>query len=379
MGTRRAPASQRPSRTTAGASARFRRVRGLGPTLVADVGVERSGGGALRSSPMLSPADAAHGRHRRELVAYCYRMLGSPFEAEDAAQETLERVWRHRDRFDERRGSYRTWVYAIASNVCIDVLRGRQRRLRAMDLAPPARPGDPLGEVASADRWIEPVPDALVISHADDPAATVAVRESIRLAFVAALQHLPARQRATLILRDVLAFSAAEVAQQLDTSVPAVNSALQRARATLARERADVRGVADPADPDHQELLARYVAAFERHDVDTLVTLLRKDASMAMPPLVWWLRGRDQIAAAWRADPAACAGTRMVGTAANGGPAFAQYVWSERLGWYEPRSLTTLELVAGRIQRLTVYLDTAVWFPLFDFSDRLGGPPPQGA
>lgn len=304
---------------------------------------------------------------RRELVAHCYRMLGSPVDAQDAAQEALAKAWRYADRYDPVRGSYRTWVYGIATNVCLDLLRGRRRRLRASDLAPPAGPDEPLGEVVAPSGWIEPLPDALVAPRDADPAAVVVSRDDVRLAFVAALQHLPARQRAVLLLRQVLSFSAKEVAELLGTTTPAVNSALQRARARLDGLDLEPAGLGPPDDEAEARLLERYVAAFEAQDYDTLVTLLCEDAEMAMPPLVWWLQGRDDIVRAWRSDPAACAGTRLLPTRANAGPAFAQYVWSLELGRLEPRSLTVLELDGARIRRLTVYLDTPTWFPLFGF------------
>jgi RNA polymerase sigma-70 factor, ECF subfamily len=251
--------------------------------------------------------------HRVALTGYCYRMLGGPFEAEDAVQETFLRAWRAG--FDPARGSLRTWLYSIATNVCLDMLRSAQRRASAMDLTSPAALGTPLGEPLPDARWVQPAPDARVL-----PADEVAVgRETVRLAFVAALQHLPPRQRAVLILRDVLCWRASEVAVLLSTTVAAVNSALQRARATLAD-----RGPA-PLQPFDTALLDRYTAAFERHDVAALVALLHEDATMSMPPFAWWLRGRAGIAAALSFEDSGCETARLLPTRANGGPAFGQY------------------------------------------------------
>src|SRR3954467_222524 len=236
-----------------------------------------------------TPAFGELEQHRRELTAHCYRMLGSPFEAEDAVQETLLRAWKNLDRF-EGGSSLRSWLYKIATNVCLDQLEGRERRARPMDLGPA---GEPVIENLGTPEvpWLQPVPDSLVA----DPAETVASRETIRLAFVAALQHLPPRQRAVLILCEVLRWQASEVAELLETSVASVNSALQRARATL--ETADVQSV-DSGAVDHA-LLERYVAAFEAYDIDALTSLIREDATQSMPPFDMWLRGRDDIFAWW--------------------------------------------------------------------------------
>jgi len=304
-------------------------------------------------------------RFRVELTGYCYRMLGSPFEAEDAVQETLIRAWRNRNRYDPARASERTWLYAIATNVCLDMLRGAGRRARAMDLGPAASAGPDLGAPLPASAWVQPVPDASVIETGGDPADVAARRESIRLAFVAALQHLPPRQRAVLILREVLCWSAAEVATLLDASTAAVNSALQRARSTLAGLRPEAVDPYRPDDPEQRKLLARYCDAFERYDVDALVALLQADAVMSMPPFAWWLHGRDAIATALRAAGNPCAGTRLVHTAANGSPAFAQYRRTEPGGEPEPFALLILDLSGGRIAASTTYLNAAELFPLF--------------
>src|ERR1700730_12270490 len=232
--------------------------------------------------------------YRRELTAYCYRMLGSPFEAEDAVQDTLLRGWRALERF-EGRSSLRSWLYRLATNVCLDMLDGKERRARPMDLGPSRSPHGPVGEILPEVTWVEPVPDGRVMPEAD-PAAVAESRETIRLAFVAALQHLPPRQRAVLILCEVLHWKAAEVAELLETSVAAVNSALQRARAAL--DSTDVHGLdaqSTTLDERDRELLARYVDAFESYDMDALVTLIHDDATQSMPPYELWLRGRGDI------------------------------------------------------------------------------------
>ncbi len=308
--------------------------------------------------------------HRRELTAYCYRMLGSTFEAEDAVQETLVRAWRAFDDF-EGRASVRTWLYRIATNVCLDMARRPQRRARAMDLGPASVAPKQPGPVLPASTWLEPVPDGRVVPSDDDPAEQAVTRETIRLAFVAALQHLPPRQRAVLILREVLRWRAAEVAELLDTSVASVNSALQRARATLAeRDPADT-DVVQPMDTEQRDLLARYLDAFERYDMDSLVVLLHEDATQTMPPFDMWLQGRQEIID-WMVGPGAeCRGSRLLPTEANGSPAFAQYRLAED-GSHRPWALQVLEIADGRIVGLNAFLDTAALFPLFGLPMRLG-------
>ncbi|TMR96996.1 sigma-70 family RNA polymerase sigma factor [Nonomuraea basaltis] len=290
-------------------------------------------------------------RHRIELTGYCYRMLGSGFEAEDAVQETFVRAWRT---YDPGRGPLRPWLFHLATNICLDMLRGPQRRARAMDLVPDAIPGAGLGEPLPPNRWIQPIPDARVL----DPAEVSVTRETIRLAFVAALQHLPPRQRAVLLLRDVLKWTAAETATLLGTSVTSVNSALQRARAKLPAI-----GAADAAVDE--DLLARYVSAFERYDVAALVELLHEDATSSMPPFTWWLRGREHIRAVMLAADAPCDGSRLLPTRANGCPAFGQYLNGE------PFALVVLDVGGGRITGVTTYLDPGL-FPFFDLPMSFG-------
>ncbi|WP_283133190.1 sigma-70 family RNA polymerase sigma factor [Rhizohabitans arisaemae] len=300
---------------------------------------------------------------RGELIGYCYRMLGSAFEAEDAVQETLVRAWRGLDRFDAARGSLRTWVYAIATNVCLDMLRSAQRRALAMDLAPAAHPGADIGLPLPDSAWVQPIPDSLIFPLGGDPADLVARRETVRLAFIAALQRLPPRQRATLILRDVLCWKADEVARLLDTTVASVTSALQRARSTLKAVEPPAADPYDPADRVQRDLLDRYCDAFERHDVDALVSLLHKDATTSMPPFLWWLRGRTGIREVLSAAELPCADARLVPTVANGSPAFGQYWPSE--GGYRPFALLIVEVSGDVITSCTTYLETARPFPLF--------------
>jgi RNA polymerase sigma-70 factor (ECF subfamily) len=319
------------------------------------------------------PSDAELEReldgHRSELTGYCYRMLASPFEAEDAVQETFLRAWRNLGRF-EGRASLRSWLYRIATNVCLDMLEGRERRARPMDLGPAREPVVENLNTLPEVTWIEPIPDRTILG-ASDPADAAVARETLRLAFVAALQHLPPRQRAVLILCEVLRWKAAEVAELLETSVASVNSALQRARATLetaAPPQSDTAAELDDAD---RELLARYVAAFEAYDIDALTALIQEDASQSMPPFDLWLRGRDDILTWWFGPGIGCQGSRVIPTvAANGAPAFAQYKPSPD-GGYEPWALQVLQLSGGRIEEFTFFLDTAALFPLFGLPLRL--------
>jgi len=307
-------------------------------------------------------------QHRGELTGYCYRMLGSVFEAEDAVQDTLVRAWRSLDRF-EGRSALRSWLYRIATNVCLTMLDGRKRRALPMDLSStPSRTEAPLHAPLAETTWIEPIADGRALPAGGDPAEEAVLRESIRLAFVAALQHLPPRQRAVLILRDVLRWQASEAAELLDTSVASVNSALQRARATLA-ERDLSADAAEPEDDSQDSLLARYVEAFEQYDIDSLVALLHEEATQAMPPYDMWLRGRDEIGR-WLLGPGkGCRGSRLIPVSVSGSPAFAQYRPSPD-GGHEPFSIQILELSDGRIAGFTHFLDTRL-FALFGLPTRL--------
>jgi RNA polymerase sigma-70 factor (ECF subfamily) len=316
----------------------------------------------LVESVTTTPAFEELEAHRRELTAYCYRMLGSPFEAEDAVQETLIRAWRGADRF-EGRAALRSWLYRIATNVCLDLLKGRERRARPMDLGPSGAPVvENLNERAEVT-WIEPIPD---------PADALVERETIRLAFVAALQHLPPRQRAVLILCEVLRWQASEAAELLETSVASVNSALQRARATLEAANVSVDRSPRELDDGDRELLARFVEAFEAYDVDRLTALIREDARQSMPPYDLWLSGREDIFAWWFGPGIGCQGSRVIPTvSANGSPTFGQYKPSED-GGHEPWALIVLdELSEGGIGELTFFLDTGRLFPLFGLPPRL--------
>jgi len=316
-----------------------------------------------RSTLASTPEFAELEQHRRELTAHCYRMLGSPFEAEDAVQETLLRAWKSLDRF-EGRSALRSWLYRIATNVCLDMLEGRERRARPMDLGPA---GEPIIENLRTPEvpWLQPVPDSRVA----DPAEMVASRDTIRLAFVAALQHLPPRQRAVLILCEVLRWKASEVAELLETSVASVNSALQRARATLEERDLSPETAYDAPDP---ELLERYVAAFEAYDFDALASLIHEDAIQSMPPFDLWLDGREDIFTWWNGPGIGCKGSRVLPVvSANGSPAFGQYKPSESGDGYEPWALQVLELSGGGIAELTFFLDVETLFPLFGLPLRL--------
>ncbi len=313
--------------------------------------------------------DGAMAAHRRELTGYCYRMLGAGSEAEDAVQETFVRAWRAIDGF-EGRSSLRSWLYRIATNVCVDMLRMPQRRARAMDMGPAVAAADGLGPTLPDSAWVQPIADAKVVDLGADPAEVAAARESIRLAFVAALQHLPARQRAVLILREVLRWPAAEVAELLDSSVASVNSALQRARATLATcDPTRVEPLAD--DPEQQALLDRYVDAFERYDMESLVALLRADVEFSMPPYDMWLQGPDEVAAWMLGMGIGCKGSRLIATAANGCPAFGSYRLT-RPGLHEPFALQVLELSGGAITGIVNFLDPGL-FADFGLPARIEG------
>ena len=303
--------------------------------------------------------------YRIELAGYCYRMLGSTFDADDAVQETLVRAWRGWESF-EGRSAVRSWLYRIATNVCLDMLRSRQRRALPMDLSSPVPASTPIGAPLPESVWVEPIPDGAVVPVTADPAERAVLRDSIRLAFVSALQKLPPRQRAVLILRDVLCWQATEVAELLDTTVASVNSALQRARATLAAS-ASASPAAAPADAlgeRERELLAKYVDAFERYDIDTLVTLLHEDGSISMPPLELWLRGREDLYGWYVGTGAGCKGSRLVPTIANGYPAFGHYKPDYDGNGHVPWCVQVVEIVGDRIGHVHHFLDTAL-FPRF--------------
>ena len=302
-------------------------------------------------------ADALE-QHRRELTGYCYRMLGSAFDAEDAVQETMVRAWRSLDGF-EGRSALKSWLYRIATNVCFDSLAGRERRARPMDLGPAQEPlFENLAELPEVT-WITPLPT---------PDELAEQRETLRLAFVAALQHLPPRQRAALILCEVLKWQATEAAELLETSVASVNSALQRARATLAKTEI---GERDELDDDTRALLERYVSAFEDYDIDRLTELLHEEAVQSMPPISLWLQGREDIFTWWFGPGIGCKGSKLVPVGlVNGVPAWGQYK-PDPNGGREPWSLIVPEVSDGRIVELTFFLDTPHLFPLFGLPDHL--------
>ncbi|KUN98448.1 sigma-70 family RNA polymerase sigma factor [Streptomyces caeruleatus] len=306
-------------------------------------------------------------KHRVELTGYCYRMLGSSFEAEDAVQDTMVRAWRSYDKF-EGRSSLRSWLYRIATNVCLDMLTAGNKRARPMDLTE----STPLAQAALSPRpdntWLEPMPDSRVLPTTDDPAEAAVAKESVRLAFMAALQQLPPKQRAVLILREVLAWKASEVAELLGTTVASVNSALQRARATLAEQQqpGSEAAASDPLDEEQQKLLERYVAAFEGYDMTALTALLHEDAIMTMPPFDLWLTGAPDITGFMTTLGAPCAGSRLVPVQVNGLPGFAQYKPDPEAGGFSPWAVQVLEISDGRITGFHCFLDTKRWFPLFD-------------
>ncbi len=308
-------------------------------------------------------------QYRVELTGYCYRMLGSAFEAEDAVQETFVRAWRSLDRF-EGRSSLRSWLYRIATNVCLSMLGASQRRARPMDLQAPSSADQPLPPPLVESVWVEPAPDGRILPTAGDPAEIAVARESVKLAFVAALQHLPPRQRAVLILREVLRWHADEVAELLDTTVASVNSALQRARATLASDKLKSADEHDPMDAQHTALLARYVDAFERYDMDALTSLLREDAAWNMPPYAMWLQTHQDIVD-WCLGPGiGCEGSRLLPVMANGTRAYGQYK-PDPAGGLAPWSVQVLEVSGDRISGITFFLDTGRLFPLFGLADHL--------
>ena len=318
--------------------------------------------------PAGAELEAALEAQRPQLTGYCYRMLGSAFEADDAVQETMLRAWRSIDRF-EGRAALSSWLYRIATNVCLTMLDGRKRRARPMDFGGPSGPEVPDGTTLvtrGEETWVEPIPTGRVLPSDGDPAAVAESRETLRLAFVAALQHLPPRQRAVLILREVLRWQASEVAELLDTSVASVNSALQRARATLADR--DVRleeSSPEPVDAEDRQLLDRYLEAFEEFDMDGLVAILHEDATMSMPPFELWLRGAWAIRE-WNLGPGSgCRGSKLVPVHGNGVAGFAQYRPSGPGGSFEAWGLQLLDVSDGRIAAINCFLDVGRIFPLF--------------
>ena len=306
-------------------------------------------------------------QHRRELTGYCYRMLGSVFDADDAVQETMVRAWRGIDNF-EGRSAMRSWLYRIATNVCLDMLRGRQRRASPMDMGPSRAAASFTGATLPEHTWVQPIPDDRVLPDNGDPAELAATKETIRLAFVTALQHLPARQRAVLILREVLRWHAAEVADLLGTSVASVNSALQRARATMSARGTDA-PVADVVSGDQRALLARYVDAFERYDITSLVSLLHDEAVMTMPPFDFWLRGPDQMSRFFLVPGIVCRDSRLVATEANGCAAFGSYK-QDADGGRRPWAIQVIEVSGDRIIAHHNFVEPGL-FAAFGLPDRL--------
>ena len=312
--------------------------------------------------------------YRGELVGYCYRFFGSYAEAEDAVQETMLRAWQHRDEFAGR-ASLRTWLYRIATNICLDMRRAPQRRSLPVDLTAPGRaPDDPTTLTTRPEAtWVGPIADAR-LAGTRDPADTATLRESVRLAFVTALQVLPPRQRVTLILRDVLSWSARECADLLGITVAAVNSALARARKALAEHNAGARAPASTfATVEDGRLLSSYVVAFEAYDVDRLVQLLAEDAAFSMPPYELWLKGVAQIERWWRGPGQVCRNSRMITTRANGQPAVAVY-HAVGNGRWEPFALHVLDSqpIDGqhRITAITHFMGPAV-FAEFELPDQV--------
>jgi RNA polymerase sigma-70 factor (TIGR02960 family) len=299
---------------------------------------------------------------RVPLAGFCYRLLGSSADTDDAVQETLIRASSKRDQYDPSRGRLTTWVHAIATNVCLDMLRSARRRALVVDLDQAAGHGEDLGAPLPPGAWLDPMPDSRLIA-ATDPGEVVQQRESVRLAFVAALQYLPPRQRAVLVLRDVLAFTAQETAEILDTTAAAVNSALQRARAFLSARPPDPLALADPDDAGQRDLLRRYVTAFEAHDVEGLKAVLRADAVASMPPFAWRLDGSGPIAVAVGASDF-CAGARLVGCRMNGGWGFGQYRPGDD-GLLYPFALVAVETDRDQIARIVTFLGSQPRFAEF--------------
>jgi RNA polymerase sigma-70 factor (ECF subfamily) len=324
--------------------------------------------GSDTTATLTRPVEHDLEAHRRELTGYCYRMLGSGADAEDAVQETMVRAWRGIDRLDAP-GALRSWLYRIATNVCLDMLSGAQRRAQPIDLGPASTAESALGAKLGDESWVLPVPDSRVLPESGDPAELAAARETVRLAFVAALQHLPPRQRAALILGEVLRWKASEAAELLGTTTAGVNSALQRARATLDAADLDTAGAAEADSEVEQELLDRYVDAFERYDMEALVALLHEDATFSMPPYPLWLRGPAQVRAWLLGTGIGCRGSRVLKVAANGGPAFATYRPAGPSS-HEPFALVVMKVKDGKVSDLCHYLYPEL-FPAFGLPTRL--------
>lgn len=305
---------------------------------------------------------------RRPLTGYCYRMLGSAADTDDAVQETIIRASAAADRYDPARGRLSTWVHRIATNVCLDLLRAAKRRALVVDVEAAIDGGGDLGPPIPSDRWVEPMPDARLIS-AVDPAEVAQQRATVRLALIAALQQLPPRQRAVLVLRDVLAFSATETAEILDVTVPSVTSALQRARTTLERDRPDPMHLDEPGGDSERDLLRRYVTAFERHDVAGLTAVLREDAISTMPPFAWCVAGGGRIAELMGASDS-CAGARLVPCAINGEAGFGQYRPAAD-GRLRPFALMWTSLRGGRIGHVITFLGSGDRFVEFGLPETL--------
>jgi RNA polymerase sigma-70 factor (ECF subfamily) len=305
--------------------------------------------------------------HRRELCAYAYRMLGSSFEAEDAVQEAFTRAWKSHDSF-EGRSSLRSWLYKITTNVCLDMLKGPQRRARPMDLAPASDAGSPLPAPEPDYMWVEPIPDSMAFGA--DPAAAAEAKDTLRLAFVAAVQHLPAKQRAVMLMREVLRFSAAETAEALQLSPASVNSALQRAKATMEQVHAKPDESYEIDDAELRKLVDGYVSAFEAYDMNALTALCTQDVALSMPPIPLWVQGHASVIEFMLTAGKGCEGSKLVPVSANGLPAFGHYKPSGTPGLWEPWSITVLELEGGKISGLNYFLDTPKLFPLFDLPNE---------
>jgi RNA polymerase sigma-70 factor (ECF subfamily) len=301
--------------------------------------------------------------HRTALTGHCYRMLGSPTEADDAVQETMLRAWKAYEGFD-RRSSVRTWLHRIATNVCIDQLRSRERRELPILAGPRGTVDDELME-RPRSHWLEPIPDARAVSPDAEPGRQAELRQSLRLAFIAAMQRLPPKQRAALLLRDVLGFSTTEIAETLELSNASVNSALQRARASLARQGPSPTEGRKLSSTQH-ELVERYVDAFHRYDVDGLVALLREDGTLSMPPYTLWLEGRDAVRDWFLGRGIGCRGSRLVPVAACGSVSFGQYRRTDE--GYSAWSLIVLDFDQDSITSMTHFLDVQTLFPLFDLN-----------